>query len=287
MSRQMGQTERAAHSLAEYGWHVLQVAPNGKTPAIRSAHEPGNPCEGECGQDGHGFKDATVDHRTIERWWSARPDCNVGIRTGSPYGPDVLDIDRHGDASGFPALSRLMREGLVQGPLATIRTPSAGQHWYFEGTGQGNGHMPKQHIDFRSQGGYVVAPPSKVGGRAYQVVGTPQRTGQTVDWQKVQNFLEPPQCQVYVPQQPGSEHSSVDRIVGFVSRQEHGNRNGSLHWATHRLIDARQMTPENMQRLIDASVRSGIRGGAREAERTIQSAIKARQAGRQVQHQPG
>jgi hypothetical protein len=133
--------------------------------------------------------------------------------------------------------------------------------------------MAKQHLDFRSKGGYVIAPPSQAGGKPYVVVGQARMSGRTVEWDKVRDFLEPPARQLWVPPRPGSEHSSVDRIVGFVSRQDHGNRNNSLYWATHELIRLGQLTDENRAKLAGASVRSGAKGGAREAERTIRSAI--------------
>jgi len=287
MTRQMGDNERAAHKSAEVGWPVFQCAPGQKIPAIPAAHESGSSCRGECGKDGHGFYDATTDHRTIERWWIARPNGNVAIATGAP-GPDVLDVDKHGprkEDSGYPALSRLIRRGLVTSPNATVRTPSGGTHLYFAGTEQGNGHMAKQHLDFRSKGGYVVAPPSTVGGRPYVVVGQARMSGRTVQWDKIREFLEPPAERAVIPVRPGREDASADRIIGFVGRQDHGNRNGSLYWGTHELIRLGQLTPENQARLIEASVASGLAGGQREAERTVASALRSLSRGQQRQAQ--
>lgn len=293
MAREMGDSERRAHGYADYGWHVFPVVPGGKAPAIRSAHEAGDTCQGECGKDGHGLYDGTTDHAKIERWWKSQPSRNVAIRTGAPVGPDVLDVDHHGEQqSGFPALSRLTRECLVRNPQATIRTPSGGAHLYFDGTNQGNGHLARSLIDFRSQGGYVLVPPSQVDGKPYELVGKTAKPGQKADWPKIREFLEPAQ-RVFVPRQPGREpgrdHGTADRVIGSVERGQPGNRNGLLHWAANRLIDAGQMTPGNMQRLLDASVRSGIRGGPREAEQTVRSVMTARQrtGSREDQRQPG
>src|SRR5262249_31082449 len=78
----------------------------------------------------HGFQDATTSHRQVERWWSHAPEKNVAIATGAP-GPDVVDIDRHGDKSGFPALRKLSQAGLVGEPSAMVRTPRGGAHLYY------------------------------------------------------------------------------------------------------------------------------------------------------------
>src|SRR2546430_4640883 len=71
-----------------------------------------------------------------------------------------------------------------------VRTPSGGAHLYAPGSVQGNGSLRGHHIDFRSAGGYVVAPPSTVGGRPYVVVSH-QAHGDTIDWAKVREHLEP------------------------------------------------------------------------------------------------
>ena len=100
---------------------------------------------------------------------------NLAIATGAP-GPDVLDVDDHGPAgNGYAALGRLHCAGLLDGAHAYVRTPSGGLHAYFTGTAQRNGHLPAHHLDFRSAGGYVLAPPSQVDGHPYLLVGQPRR----------------------------------------------------------------------------------------------------------------
>src|SRR5262249_47277285 len=100
-----GTVDRAL-AYAGYGWPVFPCQPGSKEPATR-----------------HGFRDATTDPDQIHWWWRRHPDANVAIGTGSP-GPDVLDVDQHGQAgSGFAALNRLRRSGLIEGYRAIVRTP--------------------------------------------------------------------------------------------------------------------------------------------------------------------
>ena len=118
----------------------------------------------------HGFRDATADLRQITAWFGRHPDWNLAIATGAP-GPDVLDVDQHGEAgNGYAAFRQLRDAGLLDGATAYVRTPSGGLHAYFTGTGQRNGHLPGCHLDFRSRGGYVLTPPSRIDGKPYQLV---------------------------------------------------------------------------------------------------------------------
>jgi Bifunctional DNA primase/polymerase, N-terminal len=139
----------AALRYAQAGWAVFPCIPGEKAPATR-----------------HGFLDAATDPDKITWWWSRHPEQNVAIATGLP-GPDVLDVDVRETGSGFPAFNRLRRAGLLDGASAYVRTPSGGLHAYFTGSEQGNGRLPAHHLDFRSRGGYILAPPSRVGGRPY------------------------------------------------------------------------------------------------------------------------
>ena len=68
--------------------------------------------------------------------------------------------------NGFAALNRLIRAGLADGAGAIVATPSGGLHLYFAGSGQRCGKLPRHHLDFRAQGGYVLAPPSQVARQA-------------------------------------------------------------------------------------------------------------------------
>ena len=134
---------RQALAYADRGWPVFPCQAGQKTPATR-----------------HGYRDATTDPEQITAWFSRNPRWNVAIATGEP-GPDVLDVDEHGPAgNGYAAFARLNRAGLLDGAAAYVRTPSGGLHAYFRGSAQRNGHLPAHHLDFRSRGGYVLAPPS-------------------------------------------------------------------------------------------------------------------------------
>src|ERR1700729_3817592 len=173
-----------AHALAYAGrgWQVFPCRPGRK--------EPDTP---------HGFKDATTDPGRITAWWTATPGRNVAIATGSP-GPDVLDVDVRPGGSGYQALWRLRRAGLLEVPVAAVATPSGGLHLYYPGTGQASGRLPGCHLDFKAAGGYVLAPPSAVGGRHYRPVRhQPGRIGVTaggrLDWAVAVALLEPRQPQ--------------------------------------------------------------------------------------------
>jgi hypothetical protein len=135
------ETLRQALACASRGWPVFPCMYGRKVPLTR-----------------HGFRDATTDERRITAWFGSRPDWNLAIATGAP-GPDVLDVDQHGPAgNGYAAFATLRRAGLLDGAAAHVRTPSGGLHAYFRGSDQRNGHLPAHHLDFRSRGGYVLAP---------------------------------------------------------------------------------------------------------------------------------
>ena len=143
-------TLRQALAYARRGWPVFPCLPGQKIPATT-----------------HGYKDATTDEQQITEWFGHGQRWNLAIATGTP-GPDVLDIDQHGQAgNGYPAFARLRRAGLVNGAAAYVRTPAGGMHAYFAGSDQHNGRLPSHHLDFRATGGYILAPPSQVDGKPY------------------------------------------------------------------------------------------------------------------------
>lgn len=134
----------AALSYAARGWSVLPLAPRSKVPLAGT----------------HGFKDATTDEFQIREWLREQPHANIGIATGHISGLWALDVDpRHG---GERSLSDLRRE---VGDWVTLQaiTGNAGRHYYFRlqpGSMVASGSGLRPGLDWRGDGGYVVAPPS-------------------------------------------------------------------------------------------------------------------------------
>jgi hypothetical protein len=156
-----------------------------------------------------------------------------------------------------------------------VRTPSGGLHLYFTGTVQRNGRLPRQHVDYRSAGSYVLAPPSRVGGRAYEVISL-QAAANTFDWTAARNFLDPPQARPQRPTADAERAGDLEHLAARVARQQHGNRNDGLYWATSRAADQGLLDGGAIERLVAAALRAGLRGGEREARKTIASVMRGR-----------
>jgi hypothetical protein len=244
----------AALRYARAGWPVFPCGPGEKVPATR-----------------HGFLDATTDPDQISWWWSRHPEQNVAIATGLP-GPDVLDVDVHLDGTGFAAFGRLRREGLLDGAGAYVRTPSGGLHAYFTGSEQGNGRLPAHHLDFRSRGGYILAPPSQVAGRPYRLLQ--HRQGQAgLDWAAVTRLLDPqPQ---HDRERAAERPTDARRLAGWVARLPEGNRNDGLFWAASRALEA---GTADLGELADAARHAGL--DEPEISRTLASARRRAETGR-------
>jgi bifunctional DNA primase/polymerase-like protein len=214
-----GAALRHALGYARRGWPVFPCAPGEKNPATR-----------------HGYRDATTDERPVTAWFTRNPLWNVAIATGAP-GPDVLDVDDHGRAgNGYAAFARLSRAGLLDGASAYVRTPSGGLHAYFAGSAQRNGHLPAHHLDFRSRGGYVLAPPSCVGGKPYQLIWEVEADG-GLGWVTVTTLLGHQQ-QIARPQPHHAPGRDLSHLARWVAAQHEGNRNAGLFWAANRALDA-------------------------------------------------
>lgn len=127
---------RHALRYAEQGWPVLPVRARGKTPLTS-----------------HGVKDATTDAATIRNWWRRWPNANIGIALARDI--VVVDVDSE------EALQRLKHQDLGL-PSTTTALTGRGRHsWYStEGQAVKNGVGVLPGIDVRSEGGYVIVPPS-------------------------------------------------------------------------------------------------------------------------------
>jgi hypothetical protein len=248
-------TLRHALAYARRGWPVFPCLPGRKIP--------GTP---------HGYKDATVSEPQITAWFSRGTRWNLAIATGAP-GPDVLDIDQHGPAgNGYPAFTALQHAGLADDAAAYVRTPAGGMHAYFTGTDQHNGRLPRHHLDFRARGGYILAPPSRIGGHPYQLISTPGGHA-TLNWDAITRLLEPQRHQQPAPPSQNPARA-LDQLTRWVARQPEGNRNAGLFWAANRALDTDPAADLNP--LAAAARHAGLDDP--EITRTLASARKTRQA---------
>lgn len=94
----------------------------------------------------------------LYEWWGEKwPDAGIGIITGAISGVCVVDVDVKDGKPGLEEIAKLLPEGYT----AHAKTPSGGIHLYFSNrNGTGNRVEFRPGLDFRGEGGYVVAPSS-------------------------------------------------------------------------------------------------------------------------------
>lgn len=251
---------------------------------LASAHIPVFPCipGGKQPLTAHGFHSATTDYRQIQRWWSRTPDANIGIPTGAASGLVVVDVDVHRTGDGFRNFARVTEMGLTGRWAWLVRTPSGGMHAYFAATPdteQRCWSIPSRHIDFRGDGGYIVAPPSAVNisdrtSRPYSVLSFGDNAG-AVDSVGLNRTLAPPRPQPSPNGPPAgmpAAGSSPDRLAAWVAGRPEGTRNGGLFWAACRMAEAGHDFPRTAQLLGEAAASAGLPDT--EAFRTIKSAFR-------------
>ena len=138
---------QAAVQYGEMGYKVFPCKPGEKVPMTPN-----------------GFKDALTDTDKICEWWERWPDANIGLAT---EGLAVIDVD--GADNGWP-FDNEKAQSLAVGPLSL--TPRGGRHHIFRqpaGKHWGNtAGTIAQNVDSRGYGGYILVPPSQVGGKPYQ-----------------------------------------------------------------------------------------------------------------------
>jgi len=119
------------------------------------------------------FKDATLDPEQAKSWF--RGNFNIGIATGSISNLLVIDVDCKDGKQGFKNLLILVAATGIDLKTFTVKSPSGGKHFYYDTTGLDTSRVTigaalLPGIDWRCNGGYIVAPPSVIDGSPYKVV---------------------------------------------------------------------------------------------------------------------
>lgn len=148
-----------AIALALQGFKIFPLQPNGKTPA----HE------------GSWRRTASSDPARVGEMWTCpvtegELDYNVGIALDH----DVMVFDEDTRDGKHGKKSRELLEAIYDGlpNTRTVRSASGGIHRYFKTDIPVSNSASKvgQHIDIKSEGGYVVGPGSTIDGQAYEIV---------------------------------------------------------------------------------------------------------------------
>lgn len=114
-------------------------------------------------------KEASTDADRIKEWWGKFPKSGIGIATGKESNLTILDVDAGGDVT----LNKLRGKEAMP-DTAVVETGSGGRHFYFAYTAAVKTVAKKigAGLDTRSDGGYVVAPPSDhASGSKYKWLG--------------------------------------------------------------------------------------------------------------------
>lgn len=235
---------------------------------------------------GHGLLDASTDAGQVRSWWQRWPSANIGLPTGQASGLDVLDIDVRTGGSGFEAFNRVRGLGLADGWAMLVRTPSAGMHAYYPATPgrpQRCWQAADAHLDFRGDGGYVIAPPSTItqpDGTAHRYVISVLAAHQPgpVDADRIRDLLVPRPVQPSRDRPgPHGAGADVDRLAAWVAARGEGERNRGLFWAACRLaergtapaeIEAALGTAAQGAGLAPTEIAATIRSATRTAART-------------------
>lgn len=223
----------------------------------------------------HGFKSASAEVAQVQAWWEATPDANIGIPTGAASGIAVVDVDVHDVGAGYAAFERARRGGLVDAWNLLVHTPCDGMHAYFAPSSPNmrSWSLPTQHLDFRGDGGYIIAPPSRIktpsGEKSYDLFAIAQHEPRPLDADRLRTFLDPPR---FIRPPASLTHDGVrpDRLAAWVATRPEGARNQGLFWAACRMAEGGQRYDVALSMLGDAARSAGLPD--REAETTIRSA---------------
>jgi hypothetical protein len=178
-----------------------------------------------------------------------------------------LDLDDKYGRGGSQLYERARAAGALGEPFAIVATPSGGRHAYYVGTSCGGGAVgANRALELKAVGGYVLAPPSVVFGRAYSLLDTNRDAASVVDFDAVRRVLDPPRP---VPSRSRLDPSNHDALIQHVAGMYEGNVNNALYWAACRAVETGAGGPV-FDALVDAAVAAGHpRPGA---ARTVASA---------------
>lgn len=121
--------------LRQWGLHVVPARPESKKPIVKWKN----------------YQEQPPTDRKVKKWAEEHPDCNFIVITGKGSGVVVLDID---SKKGEEFVSE---KGVPQTPVSKTKK---GHHIWFKHPGKEVRNFARRipGVDFRGDGGYVIAP---------------------------------------------------------------------------------------------------------------------------------
>jgi len=203
----------ASRGLIERGFEIFPLQPGKKIPFAGT----------------RGCKDASKDDEIVFEWSRKWPNANIGVACGEASDIIAIDVDVKAAAGGGDSLVWLWNQGKELTRTLTVRTPTGGLHFYYRwiaGVSNSQGRIAPG-IDVRSDGGYVVAPPSVIEGQPYTWV-TEAPIVELPAWLKAELTAEPePPCKT------DGNFSDEDFALWLASKTEE-ERQEALAWAAKR-----------------------------------------------------
>ncbi|MFI9610359.1 bifunctional DNA primase/polymerase [Streptomyces sp. NPDC052023] len=288
MSDWQNALDNALQAADRLGFELIPLSLT-KLPAIRSPHDKGHSCKGECGQLGHGIHDASSDPDRIRAMFeAARHATGYGIACGRPphflIGLD-LDRDAEKDVDGVWELRRLCaRKGIAVPRTVIIRTPRGGYHAWW--TGPEGVKVPNRAgqlgpgIDVRGAGGYLVGPGSRGARGLYTLASNPDNvTVHPIPEQLLQLMTADKER----PRRAGTTAANTwlmgggRALVGLVRHvldAGEGQRNNRLFWAACKAFEHAAAGRLDADQAEDALMKAAVEVGLpdKEAEATLKSA---------------
>ena len=250
-------------------WPVFPLLPNTKRPATE-----------------HGLKNASTDPDTIREWWTRWPNANIGIAL--PHDLVGVDIDVK-DVDGHATMAELAGQHGGLPETLTVETTTGGRHLYFKKPPEvrvKNRAGIRPGIDVRAHGGYLVAPPSTIDGRAYQWIGQ-ARMVDCPQWlldvlTEEKNAPASPATAPQALQSTARDHYSqraLERATSAVLAAGEGGRNDVLNGAAYGLSRLSAAGRLDWQQVAATMERAALAAGLEpdEVRKTLESARTAGQ----------
>ncbi len=189
----------AALNYLSRGWSIIPINPSSKKPCLESWLE-------------YQRRLPTIDE--VNDWWTKWPWASIGLVTGEISGVSVIDVDpRHG--------------GISDNLTDTVKSQTGGGGFHYFYLYNHNVHSQngvKDGIDLKSDGGYVILPPSiHASGNKYTWITPPF----------VNEFQEMPQ---WIIDLQGTNKSSTNLDWKSILAQTEGARDINLYRAACSLL---------------------------------------------------